>query len=39
LERIGHRYRHSWWRELLCFLTAGRARALWTRQYLLVGRK
>jgi SAM-dependent methyltransferase len=39
LEHVGHRYRRSWWRELLCFLTAGWARALWTRQYLVVGRK
>ena len=39
LERVGHRYRRSWWRESLCFLTAGRARAFFTRQYLVVGRK
>jgi SAM-dependent methyltransferase len=39
LEHVGHRYRRSWWRELLCLLTAGRARAFWTRQYLVVGRK
>jgi SAM-dependent methyltransferase len=39
LEHIGHRYRRSWWRELLCWLSAGRARGLWTRQYLVVGRK
>ncbi|HEY7155279.1 MAG TPA: class I SAM-dependent methyltransferase [Gemmataceae bacterium] len=39
LEHVGHRYRRNWWRELLCFLTAGRARAFWTRQYLIVGRK
>jgi SAM-dependent methyltransferase len=39
LERVGHRYHRRWWRELLCLLTAGRARALWTRQYLVVGRK
>jgi SAM-dependent methyltransferase len=39
LEHVGHRYRRSWWRELLCLLSAGRARALWTRQYLVVGRK
>ena len=25
MEHIGHRYRRSWWRELLAFLTAGRA--------------
>ncbi|MGH7223869.1 MAG: class I SAM-dependent methyltransferase [Gemmataceae bacterium] len=39
LEHIGHRYRRGWWRELLAFLTAGRARAFWTRQYLVVGRR
>ncbi len=39
LDCVGHRYRRSWWRELLCLLTAGRARALWTRQYLVVGRR
>jgi O-antigen biosynthesis protein len=36
---IGHRYRRSWWREMLSVLTAGRARAFWTRQYLVVGRR
>jgi SAM-dependent methyltransferase len=36
---VGHRYRRSWWRELLSFLTAGCARAFWTRQYLIVGRR
>ena len=39
VEHVGHVYRRTWWRELLCLLTAGRARALWTRQYLIVGRK
>ena len=39
LEHVGHRYRRSWWRELLCGLSAGRARAFFTRQYLIVGRK
>ncbi len=38
LDHVGHRYRRNWWRELLCLFTAGRARALWTRQYLVVGR-
>ena len=37
--QVGHRYRRSWWRELLCVLTAGRARGWWTRQYLIVGRR
>lgn len=36
---VGRRYRRSWWRELLCLLTAGRARDWWTRQYLIVGHR
>jgi SAM-dependent methyltransferase len=36
---IGHRYRRSWWREILCLTTAGWARNLWTRQYLIVGHR
>jgi SAM-dependent methyltransferase len=39
LVHVGHRYRRSWWREALCALTAGRARAFFTRQYLVVGRQ
>jgi SAM-dependent methyltransferase len=39
LEYVDHLYRRSWWREMLCLVTAGRARAFWTRQYLVVGRK
>jgi SAM-dependent methyltransferase len=39
VEYLGHLYHRRWWRELLCLLTAGWARALWTRQYLVVGRK
>ena len=39
MEYVGHRYRRTWWRELLCVLSAGRARGFWTRQYLIVGRK
>lgn len=39
LVHVDHRYRRSWWRELLCVLTAGRARAVWTRQYLVAGRR
>lgn len=31
VEHVGYRYRRNWWRELLSFLTAGRARAFWTR--------
>lgn len=36
---VDHRYRRSWRRELLSWLTGGRARAFWTRQYLVVGRR
>jgi 2-polyprenyl-3-methyl-5-hydroxy-6-metoxy-1,4-benzoquinol methylase len=39
VTRVEHKYRRSVWRELLCFLTAGRARAFFTRQYLVVGRR
>ena len=39
LVHVGHRYRRSLWRRLLCLLTAGRARAFLTRQYLVVARK
>jgi SAM-dependent methyltransferase len=39
LTHVGHRYRQTWWRELLCRLTAGRARAFYTRHYLVVGRR
>jgi SAM-dependent methyltransferase len=39
VTHVGHRYRCSLWRELMCFLTAGRARRLFARQYLVVGRK
>ncbi len=36
---VGRRYRRSPWRALLSLLTAGKARAFYTRQYLVVGRK
>jgi 2-polyprenyl-3-methyl-5-hydroxy-6-metoxy-1,4-benzoquinol methylase len=39
LSHVGHRYRRTWWRELLCLLTAGWARAFFTRQYLVVGER
>ncbi|HEY7331047.1 MAG TPA: class I SAM-dependent methyltransferase [Gemmataceae bacterium] len=39
IVHVGHRYRRGWWRELLCWLSAGRARCLWTRQYLIVARR
>lgn len=37
--QVDHRYRRSWGREMLSVLTAGYARAFWTRQYLVVGRR
>jgi SAM-dependent methyltransferase len=37
ITHVGHRYRRSWWREALCRLTLGGARAFFTRQYLVVG--
>jgi SAM-dependent methyltransferase len=39
LMHVGHRYRRSAWRQLLCMLSAGRARPFFTRQFLLVGRR
>jgi SAM-dependent methyltransferase len=39
LEHVGCRYRRTWLREAVCLLTAGVARAFFTRQYLVVGRK
>ncbi len=39
VTHVGHRYRRSLFRETVCFLTAGRARAYFTRQYLVVGRR
>jgi SAM-dependent methyltransferase len=39
LAHVGCRYRRSWPREALCWLTGGRARAFFTRQYLVVGRR
>jgi SAM-dependent methyltransferase len=38
ITHVGHRYRRSLFRETVCFLTAGQARAYFTRQYLVVGR-
>jgi SAM-dependent methyltransferase len=38
IVHLGHRYRRTWWRELLCLLTLGRARGFFTRQYLVVSR-
>jgi SAM-dependent methyltransferase len=37
VTHVGHRYRRSLFRETISFLTAGRARAFFTRQYLVVG--
>ena len=39
VEHVGRRYRRTWLRGTLSVLTAGRARAFFTRQYLVVGRK
>jgi SAM-dependent methyltransferase len=39
ITHVGHRYRRSLFRETICCLTAGRARAYFTRQYLVVGNR
>ena len=39
IEHVGYRYRRTWLREMLSFVTAGRARRYFARQYLVVGRK
>ena len=39
LSRVGHRYRRTWWRAVMCLATAGRARVFFTRQYLVVAHK
>jgi O-antigen biosynthesis protein len=39
VEYVGCRYRRTWLREMLCFLTGGWARGFFARQYLVVGRK
>ncbi len=39
VTHVGHRYRRSLFRETVCFLTAGRARPYFTRQYLIVARQ
>jgi SAM-dependent methyltransferase len=39
VTHVGHHYRRSLFREAVCLLTAGRARAFFTRQYLVVGSK
>jgi SAM-dependent methyltransferase len=39
IDHVGFRYRRTWLRETLSFLTAGRGRTFFTRQYLVVGRK
>jgi SAM-dependent methyltransferase len=39
ITHIGHRYRRSLFRETLSFLTGGRARAYFTRQYLIIAQK
>jgi SAM-dependent methyltransferase len=39
IERVEHRYRRTWSRQLLCAVTLGGARAFLTRQYLVVGKR
>jgi SAM-dependent methyltransferase len=39
MDHVGFRYRRTWLRETLAFLTAGRGRRFFARQYLVVGRK
>lgn len=39
IVQVGHRYRRSLAREVICWLTGGWARAYLTRQYLVVGEK
>lgn len=39
VQEVGHHYRRTWLRELLCHLTLGRARPFFTRQYLLVAER
>jgi SAM-dependent methyltransferase len=35
---VGYKYRRSWWRAVMCWITLGKAREFYTRQYLIVGR-
>ncbi|HBI43938.1 MAG TPA: hypothetical protein DDY78_13965, partial [Planctomycetales bacterium] len=39
MDHVGFRYRRTWLREALTFVTAGRGRTFFARQYLVVGRK
>jgi SAM-dependent methyltransferase len=39
MTQVGFRYRRTWLRETLSFVTAGQGRKLFARQYLVVGRK
>lgn len=39
ITHVGHRYRGSFFREAVCLVTGGRARAFFTRQYLIVGQR
>jgi SAM-dependent methyltransferase len=39
IVHVSCKYRRNWWRELMCWCTMGKMRALYTRQYLVVGRK
>jgi SAM-dependent methyltransferase len=36
---VGYKYRPSWWRAVMCWITLGKAREYYTRQYLVVGRR
>jgi hypothetical protein len=39
MDQVGFRYRRTWLRETLSFVTAGQGRQFFARQYLVVGRK
>jgi hypothetical protein len=39
MDHVGFRYRRTWLRQTLSFVTAGRGRPFFARQYLVVGRK
>jgi O-antigen biosynthesis protein len=37
--QVSYKYRRSWWRALTCWVTLGKAREYYTRQYLVVGQR
>jgi SAM-dependent methyltransferase len=39
IVHVGYKYRRSWWRAVMCWLTLSKAREFYTRQYLVVGRR